>query len=294
MAEYTIRDLERLSGVKAHTIRIWEQRYGLLKPKRTDTNIRRYDDEELKLLLNVSDMLKYGGKISKLSAMEPAEIARQLDSVIPAITDKNEYCAAHVTKLILAMVELDEALFEKVLGHTTIKYGFQCTMVNLILPFLTRVGIMWQTGEINVAQEHFISNMVRQKLIVAIDGLSIPPRDAERYILFLPNAELHELGLLFAKYILKEKGKNVLYLGQSVPLEDLFGATETYKPHNLFTFITSPDSKDNIKDYIDSLHKRFPDYKIFIAGSQINYHQFEDFKNITFLRTVQDLQKYIE
>lgn len=294
MAQYSIKDLERLSGVKAHTIRIWEQRYGVLKPKRTDTNIRRYEDEELKQILNIAQMLKHGGKISKICCLTAQELAKEVDASILKITREDEYYSAHVTKLLIAMIELDEQKFEKVITHLSVKYGFPATMVNVILPFLGRVGVMWLTGEVNVAQEHFISNLIRQKVIVAIDGLAVAPVDAERFILFLPEGELHELGLLFSKFVLKQNGKNVLYLGQSVPLEDLIEAAEIYNPNQLMTFITSPNTKANLEDYINNLHRKFPNQKILIAGAQVNSHCFTDQKNVHFMHIVSDLQTYLD
>lgn len=293
MAEYSIKDLERLSGVKAHTIRIWEQRYGVLKPKRTDTNIRRYEDEELKLILNISEMLRQGGKISKLCGLSSQELSQMVEEATHNVKNIDDFYSAHVTKLMVAMIEFDEQQFEKTISHVTIKYGFTSTMVNVIMPFLNRVGIMWQIGEINVAQEHFISNLIRRKVIVAIDGLDIPHHDTERYLLYLPESELHELGLLFAKYLIKQAGKRVLYLGQSVPLHDLAEAVKVFKPHTLMTFMTSPDNRERIKSYFDKLTAHFPEQKILIAGAQINYHQFTDQNNIHFMRSIQSLQDYL-
>ena len=294
MAQYSIKDLERLSGVKAHTIRIWEQRYGVLTPKRTDTNIRRYEDEELKQILNIAQMLRHGGKISKICGLSPQELAHQVDAAIQSITQTDEYYAAHVTKLLIAMIELDEQKFEKAITHLSVKYGFPATMINVILPFLGRVGVMWQTGEVNVAQEHFISNLIRQKVIVAIDGLALAPAEAERYLLFLPDGELHELGLLFSKFVLKQNGKNLLYLGQSVPLNDLLQAAEVYKPHKLMTFLTAPNTKAHLDDFMATLQNKFPNQLILIAGSQVNYYQYTSNKNLHFLHRVGDLQAYLD
>lgn len=289
MAQYTIKDLERLTGIKAHTIRIWEQRYGVLTPERTQTNIRRYSDEELKYLLNISQLLRHGGKISKLSKLSGDELARELDNLSQTVDKPEEYYAIHVDKLIIAMVELSEEKFEKVISQTSIKYGFEQTMLNVIIPFLTKVGLMWLTGEINVAQEHFISNLIRRKMIVAIDGLLLPAPGAKRYILFLPEGELHELGLLFSKYLIKSRGGQTLYLGQSVPLKDLVDASQVYNADCLVTFMTSPDTRENIKHHVDELTKLFADKKIMIAGAQVNFHEFNSYKNVQFMHRVTDL-----
>lgn len=296
MGSYSIKDLERLSGVKAHTIRIWEQRYGVLNPTRTDTNIRRYDDAELKLLLNISQLLRHGGKISKLSRLTDDEMCRKLESIAQTVQSPEDFYSIHIDKLIFAMIELSESKFEKVISVTSIKYGFEATMLNVIIPFLTKVGLMWLTGEINVAQEHFISNLIRRKIIVAIDGLMIP-EGPHRYILYLPEGEMHEMGLLFAKYILKSRGIQTLYLGQSVPLHDLIEAARLYKPDGLLAFITTPNSSKSIKQYVEALHTEFPKQDILIAGSQVNIHGLfsENGKNnVTYLTEVSGLTRFIE
>lgn len=292
MGNYTIKDLERLSGVKAHTIRIWEQRYGVLNPSRTQTNIRRYDDSELKLLLNISQLLRHGGKISKLSRLSSEQISRELENVVKSIDNPEDYYSIHVDQLIIAMVEFSEPKFEKVISVTSLKYGFEATMLNVIYPFLHKVGLMWQTGEINVAQEHFISNLIRRKILVAIDGL-VPNEKGKRFLLFLPEGELHELGLLFSKYMLKSRGFQVLYLGQSVPLVDLVSATETFKPDGLMTFMTASNTPENIRRYLDALVSTFPNQTLYVAGAQIAHKGLLSHKNLVVLNGAQDFVAHL-
>ncbi|MGB0931791.1 MAG: MerR family transcriptional regulator, partial [Chitinophagales bacterium] len=194
MASYSIREIEHLSGVKAHTIRIWEQRYNVVKPKRTDTNIRYYTDEDLKLILNVALLNKQGMRIGTIAKMKKPEIIKKIHS-LGTLEAKHE---VQINELIATMIEIDEAKFEKVMLTNILQYGFEETMLKVVYPFLEKIGIMWMTGNINPAQEHFISNLIRQKIIVAIDGqVHNEKLPSKRYVLFLPAGELHELSLLF-------------------------------------------------------------------------------------------------
>jgi DNA-binding transcriptional MerR regulator len=293
MAQYSIKDLERLSGIKAHTIRVWEQRYGVLKPQRTETNIRRYDDVELKLLLNLSQLIRHGGKISKLSRLSGDQLSKELEVVSDGAISPDDFYSIHIDKLIIAMVDFCERKFEKVISVTTIKFGFDATMRYVILPFLRKVGLMWQTGEINVAQEHFVSNLIRRKMIVAIDGLLIPENDT-RYILYLPEGEFHELGLLFAKYYFKSRGIQVLYLGQSVPLRDLKEAIKIYDPKGIFTFITTPSSSKIIGSYFESLRHDFPKIQVLVAGSQVSKHLANPVKGVTYFSQIDEFVSFLD
>ncbi len=194
MSSYSIKDLEQLSGIKAHTLRIWEQRYNFIIPKRTDTNIRYYDDKDLKLILNVSLLRENGYKISKIADMDQEQIA----GAVLEITEKNFSFSDQIHSLVLAMIDLDEERFEKIMSTNILQTGFENTMLSIIFPFLSKIGVLWQTGSITPAQEHFISNLIRQKLIVAIDGCYVPSKEINnKYLLFLPEGELHEISLLF-------------------------------------------------------------------------------------------------
>ena len=267
MAKYSIRDLENLSGVKAHTIRIWEKRYNLVEPMRTSTNIRYYCDKDLKKLLNISILNKNGFKISEIANLNKEELN---DKVIHLINEAKDY-DSRIESLIVAMIELDELKFEKILNQTIIKFGFEKTITDTIYPFLERIGVLWQIGNVNPAQEHFISNLIRQKLIVAIDGLLQSDKNStKQVILFLPEGELHEISLLVYHYFLKKKGYKIIYLGQSVPFEDLI-EVERIKPITfLFTIITTKYSNINVEDYFKKLSNQFKSKTIFIAGKQVN------------------------
>lgn len=291
MSNYSIKDLEHLSGIKAHTLRIWEQRYNFIMPKRTDTNIRYYDDKDLKLILNVSLLKESGHKISKIAQMTSDQIQEE----VIHLTKQTLRYPDKIHALTLAMIDLDEDKFEKIMANNVLQLGFENTMTNIIYPFMTKVGILWQTGTINPAHEHFITNLVRQKLIVAIDGQYIPKNSkGKKFILFLPEGEHHEIPLLFTCYILRAREHNVVYLGQNLPLHDLDIVYNLHKPDYLFTFMTTFPIQEEIQEYINRLSLDYKQSKILISGHQANAHAFILPKNVIKLDKVEDLIKFTE
>ena len=266
MSTYSIKDLEQLSGIKAHTLRIWEQRYDILSPDRTDTNIRTYDDNDLKLVLNIALLKDHGYKISEISKMSPDELSKE----VLLISDKQLNYPDQIHALTISMLDLDEERFEKIISTNTLQFGFENMMINIIYPFLSRIGTLWITGSIGPAQEHFISNLIRQKLIVAIDGQLPSLRNgAKKYLLYLPEGEMHEISLLFANYIIRSRQNKVIYLGQSLPFSELGFAHGMHKPDFIFSVITSVPGQNEIQRYVYKLAKEFPDSKILLTGYQV-------------------------
>ncbi len=289
VSTYSIKDLEQLSGIKAHTLRIWEQRYNLLSPKRTDTNIRYYDDDDLKLILNVALLNDNGYKISKIAKMDITEIRAE----VVKLTDRTLTHDDQIHALIISMIEMEEERFDKVLSTNILKIGFEQTMLNIIYPFMSKIGVLWQTGAINPAQEHFISNLVRQKLIVAIDG-QIYKGGGKKFLLFLPEGELHEISLLFAAYLIKLKGHKVIYLGQSTPRADLELVYKLHKPDFMMTVITTAPSSDQVQEYIDNLASMYPDMEIILSGYQIIGQDLKFPINVKTMNYIRDIKEYIE
>lgn len=291
MSSYSIKDLEQLSGIKAHTLRIWEQRYNFIIPKRTETNIRYYDDEDLKLILNVSLLRENGYKISKIAEMSTEQIAE----AILEITDRNSSYSDQIHSLVMAMIDLDEERFEKIMSTNILQSGFENTMFNIVFPFLSKIGVLWQTGSISPAQEHFISNLIRQKLIVAIDGCYVPSKEVNsKYLLFLPEGELHEISLLFCYYLVKSRKNKVVYLGQNVPLPDLLQTCEIYKPDFLVSVFTSAPPQAKVQDYINTLSKSLPDSTLFLSGYQIIGQDLRAPENVRFFLRLEMLLKVID
>jgi MerR family transcriptional regulator, light-induced transcriptional regulator len=289
MSNYSIKDLEQLSGIKAHTLRIWEQRYDILKPERTDTNIRTYDDKDLKLVLNISLLKDHGYKISEISKMSSDEMSHE----VMAISDKQLNYPDQIHALTISMLDLDEERFEKIISTNTLQFGFENMMVNIIYPFLSRIGTLWITGSIGPAQEHFISNLIRQKVIVAIDGQlpSLRP-NAKKFLLYLPEGELHELSLLFANYIIRVRQNKVVYLGQSLPFNELAFACGVHKPDCIFTVITSTPGQDEIQRYVNKLAKQFPDTDIILTGYQVVGQDIDCPENVQVVTQIKQLMEY--
>lgn len=273
MASYSINDLEKITGVKAHTIRIWEKRYEIVHPKRTDTNIRLYCDEDLKRLMNISVLLKHGYKISKLAKLDQSEISNRIKE-ISFLNNNGHTC--QIDNLVISMIELDENKFDKTLSSLIIKEGFENTMFDVIYPLFDKIGILWQTGTINPAQEHFISNLLKQKIYAAIDGVAPEfHENSKKFVLFLPEWEMHELGLLFYNYMLRTRGHKVIYLGQNVPYVDVQQVYDLHKPDYLFTSFAFAIDEDKFKEYLGRLSKDFGDIKIFITGLQVSNLQYQ-------------------
>ncbi len=290
MASYSIKEIEHLSGVKAHTIRIWEQRYNVLEPKRTDTNIRYYTDEDLKLVLNIALLNKQGIRIGTIAKMKKNEIIKKVHS-LNSLEAKYEL---QINELITTMIDLHEAKFEKVMLTNILQYGFEDTMLKIVYPFLEKIGIMWMTGNINPAQEHFISNLIRQKIIVAIDGqVHNEKLPNKRYVLFLPSGELHELSLLFLNYLLKIRNNKVTYLGASVPIKDLLSIVKHYKPDYVFTIITSTPSASDLPAYINDLAEKLYPVKLLVSGQKTKEIKINLPKNVRLFEGMEEILKFI-
>ncbi len=286
MAHYSIKEIEQISGIKAHTLRIWEQRYNFINPKRTETNIRYYNDEDLKLLLNISLLKDNGHKISKICCMPTEDLQLEVRRLMESKMGFPE----QIQGLTLAMIDFDEERFEKILSTNILQIGFERTMISLIYPFFQKIGILWQTGAITSGQEHFISNLVRQKLIVAIDGQLInSAKYNKKYLLFLPENELHEISLLFSSYLLRSRNNNVIYIGQNVPSPDLLKIYEDHQPDCILTVMTSYPPTDNVKAYIDELSETFHNAQILISGHQAMSQELALPDNVILLHKLQDL-----
>ncbi len=291
MSTYSIRDLEQLSGIKAHTLRIWEQRYNIIHPKRTDTNIRTYDDQDLKLILNISLLKDHGFKISEISKLPLDEMTKEVIS----ISDRKLNYPDQIHALTISMIDLDEERFEKIISTNFLRFGFENTMLNIIYPFLSRIGTLWMTGSIGPAQEHFMTNLIRQKIIVAIDGQVIKHRpDVRKFMLYLPEGELHEIGLLFASYIIRARHHKVIYLGQTLPFNELVFAHEVHKPEFIFSTITSVPANEEVQPYVDRLCRQFPDTHILLTGYQVVGQDIQTGPNVTIINKTEDLVAFLQ
>ena len=291
MSNYSIKDLEQLSGIKAHTLRIWEQRYNIINPKRTDTNIRTYDDKDLKLVLNIALLQAHDFKISAIAKLTLEEVSQE----VMAISDKQLNYPDQIHALTIAMIDIDEERFEKIMATNILQFGFENTMINIIYPFMSRIGTLWITGSIGPAQEHFITNLIRQKLIVAIDGQVIKPNaNTKKYVLYTPEGEYHEIPLLFANFILRARNNKVVYLGQSMPFSELEFVYEHHKPDYLFSVITSIPGQDEIQNYVNKLGSTFASIKVLLTGYQVIAQGIELPENTEIVTNVRQLMDFAE
>jgi DNA-binding transcriptional MerR regulator/methylmalonyl-CoA mutase cobalamin-binding subunit len=263
---FSIKDIEAVSGIKSHTLRIWEQRYGIIVPKRTESNIRYYDDDDLKHILNISILNRQGIKISEIARMSKEEIT---DAILKDSALFSENYDTHIKGLISAMLSFDEYGFHKVISTNVIQLGLEQTIINIIFPFLAEVGLLWQIGSIHPSHEHFASNIIRQKLYVAIDGnVGRYAENRKRFLLFLPEHEQHSIGLLFANYILRTRGQDVLYLGQEVPLLDLKDAFVDNEPDYVLTQLTAAHINVDKQRFIDDISNYWGNAQLILSGGQ--------------------------
>lgn len=284
--KYSIKDLERVSGIKAHTLRIWEQRYEILNPERTETNIRYYSNADLKRILNISLLNNNGYKISNIAKLSDENLVQEVEKFLGSYKDESH----QIDNLVLCLMDMDEFRFESTINNSIQHFGFESTIEKVVFPFLRHMGNMWLTGLITPAQEHYISNLVRQKIIVGIDSLKgLETVASKRFLFFLPSLELHEMGLLYAHYLAKAQGHKCFYLGQSVPFEDLITITKNAKPDFIVCILTAALQDTTLNEFLYSCNSQIEGPEFLMSGRLLvasdekyrlpspRFHVFNDF-----------------
>jgi DNA-binding transcriptional MerR regulator len=289
MNAFTIKDLENLSGIKAHTIRIWEQRYSLLSPQRTDTNIRYYSNTELKTVLNIALLNKYGFKISHIDKMSAGTIKEKILSLSHSDAQQERM----VNELIGFMVEMDVDAFESTLNKYIEDKGIEKCIIQIIFPFLSRVGILWLTNHINPGQEHLVTNLIRNKLVVGLEAVPTNLNCKNTALLFLPEGEHHELGILFACYLLKSRGVRVVYVGSNIPLKDIEFIARFKKPDFLYSHLTSVANNFNFEKFLINVHQKIPDLPVVISGLLTQNYKKKLPENISLKKSLAEVMDYI-
>ena len=291
MAIYSIRDLERLTGIKAHTIRIWEQRYKLVVPHRTETNIRYYTDEELRLLFNIALLNRHGYKISKLAGMSHDKIA----GLVSEIAETNNSHNTQIDAITLSMIDMDEASFERIFSAYVWENGFERTMVELIYPFLDKLNILWLTNSVSAAHEKFISNLIRRKLMAAIDKEPVGTQDeTHTFVLYTPEGETQELTLLFMQYLLRTRGFKVVYLGANTSLNDIRDISHTLKPSYIFTILQEPLPRQSIQNYVDTASRSVNGSELLLTGAQLFVNPVKLPQNAKVLNGLPDTLQFLD
>jgi mannitol/fructose-specific phosphotransferase system IIA component (Ntr-type) len=289
---FSISQLSGFSGIKPHTIRIWEQRYGALQPNRSEGNTRYYDSSQLRRLLNIVSLMNTDYKVSELCTMPDKKLFKLINELLQTGVSKDEVIEYFISQLIAAGMSYDEPHFEKIFSHSLLRYGIKDNYIKIIYPMLVRIGLMWAGDTIPPAQEHFISHIIRQKLFTSIDALPPPDSSAGSWLLFLPENESHDIGLLVANYIIRASGKKVIYLGSNVPFESLIAAVADTSPQNLLLFLVHHDSPQKMEAYLTKLNKTFSNRKIYVAG-QSAISRLKTEKKINLLRSVEDLEQIV-
>ena len=287
--DFTIRELESLSGIKAHTIRIWEQRYHFLKPSRTQTNIRRYSNEELKMLLTVALLNKYGYKISHIDQM-PHE--QRLQAVMQ-LQPEAAYQENLVNELLGYMIDLKSMEFESLLDRHISDHGIENTITHIIFHFLEKVGLLWQTNRIIPVQEHIVSNIIRQKIVTAIEKLPFVTRQHPLFLLFLPEGEHHEMGLLFVYYLLRRHDIPVIYLGANVPLKDIRYLFEMKAPEYLYLHLTSFPRQQSFQKFLATLSGYAGNASVLVSGSTVDSYKKQLPENVRFLPSMSAVVSFV-
>ena len=280
ISTYSIKDLERLTGIKAHTLRIWEQRFSLFKASRTKTNIRYYTNEDLVFIINISILNHSGIKISKISTMDKEEIwAKVLE--LNSIENNHEII---LTKLKVALLQYNEFDFLSILEDQIKNIGFENTIIDICFPLLRNVGILWLTKSLKPAQEHFATNLIRQKIITEIDKLDWrQSQKSQSFLIANVENEFHEIGIIFSAYLVRKNGFRVVYLGKNVPITNILDFIENNKPDYYISVFTSYPQQKEINGFVEDIRNRSKKVKMIFSGYQMqNWENKENSNVITF------------
>ena len=290
---FSIKDLENLTGIKAHTIRIWEKRYNLLEPERTETNIRYYNLASLQMLLNVSFLNNNGYKISKIAKLKRESIPL----LVKEISEKSGSKENSINAFKLSMLNFDQALFYNTYESLAKEKSFKDIFYNIFIPLLSEIGVLWQTDSINPAHEHFITTLIRQKILVNTELLQAKNinKTSKTFVLYLPDNEIHELGIMFINYEIIAKGYHSIFLGQSVPLNNLTDLLSFYQDITFISYFTVKPDKEDILHYLVELNEKVlknSGSQCWILGKQLEEFDFKTLpKQITPFSTIESLVK---
>ena len=276
---FSIKDLENLSGIKAHTIRIWEKRYNILEPMRTDTNIRFYDLGSLQKLLNITLLHNHGYKISKISTYAPEKIPDLVRDIVTTKSVKHHAISAFK----MAMMNFDQTLFFKTYDELLSEKSFREIFYDVVIPLMNEIGLLWQTDTISPAHEHFLSYLIKQKLLIHTEKEQIkaPTNESRVFVLYLPMNEIHELGLMYLNYEILSQGYKTIYLGESIPMESLLAVKKYFNNVTFVSYLTVEPDKDAVNEYVELLNKEIlndDDTELWLIGRMVG---FLETKNIT-------------
>ncbi len=269
---FSIKDLENLSGIKAHTIRIWEKRYNILEPMRTETNIRFYDLSGLQKLLNITLLHNHGYKISKISKYPPEKIPTMVREIISEKSVKHHAISAFK----MAMMNFDHSLFFNTYNNLLSEKSFKEVFHDVFIPLMNEIGLLWQTDTITPAHEHFITYLIKQKLLINTEKVQIkqPTKTDRVFVLYLPLNEIHELGLMYLNYEIMLNGYKTIYLGESVPLENLKDVKKYFDNITFVSYLTVQPDKNEVNNYVQKINKEIlndENSELWLIGRMVEY-----------------------
>ena len=288
MQQFTIRDIQHLTGIKAHTLRIWEQRYQFFKSKRKESLHRIYDNDDLKTLLNIALLYHSGMKVSKFDSLSHAEILKLVDSLRPAPAQYEIF----IVRMIQAALDFNEQEFSGKLNEVTQILGFEKTVLEVCYPFLVRVGLLWSTNNAIPAQEHFSSYLIQRRIIAETDRLTVQANPSRMILLFTPEGERHEMPLLFINYLLKKTGWGTIYMGVAKKLDLIREIVNARQVTHLYIHLLTNLTGFEVDDYLERVCTTFPELKILASGTAINSAQ-RNFLNLTCLKSDEAIKSFI-
>ena len=290
---YSISDLEQLSGIHSHTIRIWEQRYNALTPTRSQGNTRLYDDKQLRRLLNIVSLNKSGLKISKICSLSDQAVDQLLDQQLSYRSD-DELAEYYISQLISHGLAFDELSFNHLIDEGIDQLGLSDCYRKIMYPLLVRLGLMWRKDDICPAHEHFLSNIIRQKIFTHINNLPITKYTGGTWLLFLPEDEDHDIGLLFASYILRVRHHQVIFLGSKVPLDSIEKVFSTLNVDHVLLFMVKSRLATASQKYIDQLSAICSSAKIHLAGNGQVIGKLKNIDHIGWFKTLDEFEELIQ
>jgi len=294
MNQFTISELQRYSGISVHSIRAWEKRYNALTPNRTEGNTRYYDGNQLRRLLNIASLMNGNHKISELCSMSDSKLSKLLQSKLEDEKWQLENDEFLVSQMIASAMGFDESLFDKIFYRAMATYGLDLAYIKVIYPTVLRLGVLWSIEGISPAQEHFATHLIKQKLLSTIDILPINQNTKANWLLFLPEGEFHEIGLLMANYLIRSAGQRSAYLGANIPFDSIKDTVKAINPSSLLFFLVAKDDIERDQNLVTSLVKAFPSQQIFIGGEANRIKQLKKHKNLIFLSSINEFKEQLK
>ena len=293
MNSFSISQLEQFSGIKPHTIRMWEKRYNALSPIRSDGNTRYYDGEQLKRLLNISYLNNLGYKISKLGHLADDALNNLIVLANEKLEKDNSKYSYYINQLIIAGTSFDENLFNKTYAESISEFDIINTFTKVIYPLLDKIGILWSVDSVSPAHEHFLSNLIKQKLYVEIDKLPSIEASKETWLLFLPENEFHEIGLLLSRYIILKFGIKVIYLSSDLPFKTISNAVRDVQPTHLLLFFIHYNIPALTQEYLNHVCSQFENVQVRVSGHERLISQLNLNSSTKWIKSVDELISHI-